>query len=231
MYSRSQRIVICLALLAGCASAAAQSAPGYCAARAAQSPSERIVCATPALFALHDQSNRLTQQALEAVQDRPSFYREQAARWNQREADCKDADCLHSWYSDNIAWLNTVVASNSGVRHTKPESRQLAEYERQVIPLRESIALAHVAAFCNLRSPAWFESLTTSYGLTKIYFQDKLGVGQDDRDIFNMHEAQADRRVLAAHPLADPKTCNTLRNSAQMTRLDELQARATANYR
>lgn len=77
----------------------------------ARSPSEKIICADPDLARQDRELGRLFARAKAAAPDPAAFQRESDARWHEREAECRDRECLQRWYAQRRGELASAPAS------------------------------------------------------------------------------------------------------------------------
>lgn len=84
--------------------------PSFDCARA-RSPSEKIICADPDLARQDRELGRLFARAKAAAPDPAAFQRESDARWHEREAECRDRECLQRWYAQRRGELASAPAS------------------------------------------------------------------------------------------------------------------------
>jgi uncharacterized protein len=83
-----------------------------------RSPTERMICVDPALSTLDDTLGRLYWKARRRVTPRREFIDDSDSKWAWREANCRDAACLQSWYATRIDELQRLLASlPGGARH------------------------------------------------------------------------------------------------------------------
>lgn len=86
-----------------------QAKPSFDCARA-RSPSEKIICADPDLARQDRELGRLFARAKAAAPDPAAFQRESDARWHEREAECRDRECLQRWYAQRRGELASAPA-------------------------------------------------------------------------------------------------------------------------
>jgi uncharacterized protein len=75
-----------------------------------RSLAEKIICNDPALSRLDDTLGRLYWKARRTVSDRRGFIADSDSKWAWREANCRDAECLGTWYAARIGELEQVIA-------------------------------------------------------------------------------------------------------------------------
>ncbi|MGF6482061.1 lysozyme inhibitor LprI family protein [Paraburkholderia sp. JPY419] len=79
-----------------------------------RSPAERMICGDSALSALDDTLGQLYWQARRRVAQRRAFIDDSDSKWAWREANCRDAACLRTWYATRIDELQRLLASLPG---------------------------------------------------------------------------------------------------------------------
>jgi hypothetical protein len=79
-----------------------------------RSPTERMICGDPALSTLDDTLGQLYWKARRRVTARRAFIDDSDSKWAWREANCRDAACLRTWYATRIDDLQRLLASLSG---------------------------------------------------------------------------------------------------------------------
>ncbi|WP_233848369.1 lysozyme inhibitor LprI family protein [Paraburkholderia sp. HD33-4] len=83
-----------------------------------RSPTERMICGDSALSTLDDTLGQLYWKARRRVAQRRAFIDDSDSKWAWREANCRDAACLRTWYATRIDELQRLLASlSSGARH------------------------------------------------------------------------------------------------------------------
>ncbi|APA84423.1 hypothetical protein BJG93_02715 [Paraburkholderia sprentiae WSM5005] len=83
-----------------------------------RSPTERMICGDAALSTLDDTLGELYWKARRRVAQRRAFIDDSDSKWAWREANCRDAACLRTWYATRIDELQRLLASwSSGARH------------------------------------------------------------------------------------------------------------------
>ncbi|MGF6813981.1 uncharacterized protein OKW33_000787 [Paraburkholderia atlantica] len=86
-----------------------------------RSPAERMICGDSALSALDDTLGQLYWNARRRVAQRRAFIDDSDSKWAWREANCRDAGCLRTWYATRIDELQRLLASlPGGARHAAP---------------------------------------------------------------------------------------------------------------
>ncbi|HYS66023.1 MAG TPA: hypothetical protein VEN30_19720 [Paraburkholderia sp.] len=76
-----------------------------------RSLAEKIICNDPALSKLDDTLGQLYWKARRRVVNRRAFLNDSDSKWVWREANCRDADCLGTWYSTRIEELRRLIES------------------------------------------------------------------------------------------------------------------------
>lgn len=66
------------------------------------SPTERMICGDSALSTLDDTLGQLYWKARRRVSQRRAFIDDSDSKWAWREANCRDATCLRTWYETRI---------------------------------------------------------------------------------------------------------------------------------
>ncbi|MBC8751068.1 uncharacterized protein OKW43_005242 [Paraburkholderia sp. WC7.3g] len=83
-----------------------------------RSPTERMICGDSALSTLDDTLGQLYWKARRRVAQRRAFIDDSDSKWAWREANCRGAACLRTWYATRIDELQRLLASlSSGARH------------------------------------------------------------------------------------------------------------------
>ena len=77
--------------------APAQAGPSFDCAKARSVP-EKLICADTELSGLDRALGRLYARARDAAPDKAAFARQNSQEWRQREAACRDRECLLRWY-------------------------------------------------------------------------------------------------------------------------------------
>ncbi|WP_027212075.1 lysozyme inhibitor LprI family protein [Burkholderia sp. WSM2232] len=75
-----------------------------------RSLTEKMICNDPALSRLDDTLGQLYWKARRRVSDRRAFITDSDSKWAWREANCRDAACLGTWYATRIDELQQVLA-------------------------------------------------------------------------------------------------------------------------
>lgn len=83
--------------------------PSFDCAKARSRP-ELLICADPELARLDRDLGRLYARARDAAPDAGAFRRQQDQAWREREANCRDRECLLGWYAQRRAQLNESLA-------------------------------------------------------------------------------------------------------------------------
>lgn len=89
-----------------------------------RSPTERMICNDPALSTLDDTLGQLYWKARRRVVNRREFLVNSDSKWAWREANCRDAACLSTWYATRIEELQRLNASLQA--DTEPALKSLA---------------------------------------------------------------------------------------------------------
>jgi uncharacterized protein len=76
-----------------------------------RSLTERMICNDPALSKLDDTLGQLYWKARRRVVDRRAFLDDSDSKWAWREANCRDAACLGTWYATRIEELQRLIDS------------------------------------------------------------------------------------------------------------------------
>jgi uncharacterized protein len=76
-----------------------------------RSLTEKMICNDPALSKLDDTLGQLYWKARRGIVDRRAFRTDSDSKWAWREANCRDADCLGTWYSTRIEELRRLLES------------------------------------------------------------------------------------------------------------------------
>lgn len=82
-----------------------------------RSLTEKMICNDPALSKLDDTLGHLYWKARRQVSDRRAFLTDSDSKWAWREANCRDAVCLGTWYATRIEELRTLI---DGMQPTTP---------------------------------------------------------------------------------------------------------------
>jgi uncharacterized protein len=80
-----------------------------------RSPTEKMICSDPALSKLDDALGQLYWKARRRVTNRRAFLTDSDSKWAWREANCRDAACLGTWYATRIEELRKLVESLQAV--------------------------------------------------------------------------------------------------------------------
>jgi uncharacterized protein len=76
-----------------------------------RSLAEQMICHDPALSKLDDTLGQLYWKARRRVIDRRAFLSDSDNKWVWREANCRDAACLGTWYATRIEELQRLIDS------------------------------------------------------------------------------------------------------------------------
>lgn len=76
-----------------------------------RSLTERMICSDPALSKLDDALGQLYWKARRRVANRRAFLTDSDSKWAWREANCRDAACLGTWYATRIEELQKLMES------------------------------------------------------------------------------------------------------------------------
>jgi len=76
-----------------------------------RSLTERMICNDPALSKLDDTLGQLYWKARRRVINRRTFLIDSDNKWAWREANCRDAACLGTWYATRIEELQRLIES------------------------------------------------------------------------------------------------------------------------
>ena len=76
-----------------------------------RSLTEKMICHDPALSKLDNTLGQLYWKARRRVTDRRAFLADSDSKWAWREANCRDAACLGTWYAARIEELRVLVES------------------------------------------------------------------------------------------------------------------------
>jgi uncharacterized protein len=76
-----------------------------------RSLTERMICNDPALSKLDDALGQLYWKARRRVIDRRAFLTDSDSKWAWREANCRDVECLGTWYATRIEELQRLIES------------------------------------------------------------------------------------------------------------------------
>jgi uncharacterized protein len=72
---------------------------------------EKMICNDPALSKLDDTLGQLYWKARRRVVKRREFLDDSDSKWAWREANCRDAACLSTWYETRIGELRELIDS------------------------------------------------------------------------------------------------------------------------
>jgi uncharacterized protein len=87
-----------------------RTSPSFNCAQA-RSTTEKLICGDEELARLDRDLGALHQRAKQAAPDRRAFQRNSDAEWQQREATCRDRECLLRWYAQRRAELSAAAAA------------------------------------------------------------------------------------------------------------------------
>lgn len=76
-----------------------------------RSLTEKMICHDPALSKLDDTLGQLYWKARRRVSNRRAFLNDSDSKWAWREANCRDAACLGTWYATRIDELRHLIDS------------------------------------------------------------------------------------------------------------------------
>jgi hypothetical protein len=76
-----------------------------------RSLTEKMICNDPTLSKLDDTLGQLYWKARRRVVDRRAFLDDSDSKWAWREANCRDAACLGTWYATRIEELQRLIDS------------------------------------------------------------------------------------------------------------------------
>jgi uncharacterized protein len=76
-----------------------------------RSLTEKMICNDPALSKFGDTLGQLYWKARRRVTDRRAFLTDSDSKWAWREANCRDAACLETWYATRIDELRKLIDS------------------------------------------------------------------------------------------------------------------------
>jgi uncharacterized protein len=76
-----------------------------------RSLTEKMICNDPALSKLDDTLGQLYWKARRRVANRRAFLTDSDSKWAWREANCRDAACLGTWYATRIEELRKLIDS------------------------------------------------------------------------------------------------------------------------
>jgi len=107
---------------------ARRSNPSFECARA-RSTTEKLICDDESLARQDRELGRLHQRAKQAAADPRAFQRESDAKWQQREDDCRDRECLQRWYAQRRAELAAAAP-----RPSRPERTAAPEPAPRAVP-------------------------------------------------------------------------------------------------
>jgi len=102
--------------------AAMQSRPSFDCAKARSVP-ENLICADAELSRLDRELGRLYARARDAAPDKAAFARQNSQEWRQREATCRDRECLLRWYGARGEQLNDILQGQLAPSTATPAAR------------------------------------------------------------------------------------------------------------
>jgi len=102
--------------------ASMQSGPSFDCAKARSVP-EKLICADAELSRFDRALGRLYARARDAAPDKAAFARQNNQEWRQREATCRDRECLVRWYGDRREQLNEVLQGQLAGSAAAPAAR------------------------------------------------------------------------------------------------------------
>lgn len=223
-----QRLLLVILASTPCLASASDSPP-FCANQP-RTRAQQVTCASPELWPLVKKEADAEKWARSQVGN-PSIDNIESGEIAWRDANCRDVACLKEWYETQIDFLPKFVSDKKANLATSPRLKEnLAAYDARFADLREQVMLAYVAQGCFLRSQAWFRSIGEAYNLTRIHYENEAKFTPYEHSTANSHDSAIDARVLTEHPFTSAATCNSLRNSPTMDRLDALQRQATGGY-
>lgn len=79
----------------------------------ARSPTEKMICADEELAQMDRDLGRLHSRARAAAPDQRDFQRRSDREWSEREATCRDRDCLRRWYSERRQELSGEIGGEA----------------------------------------------------------------------------------------------------------------------
>lgn len=85
-----------------------------------RSATEQLICHNSDLSKLDDELGKLYWKARRTVADKRSFRADSDAKWTWREANCKDATCLTTWYASRIGELQQLVDDLQSISKPSP---------------------------------------------------------------------------------------------------------------
>nr|WKF56507.1 hypothetical protein HUO10_000965 [Paraburkholderia busanensis] len=83
-----------------------------------RSSTEQMICHDPALSALDDTLGQLYWKARRRAVNRRAFIVDSDSKWAWREANCRDAACLQTWYATRIEELRRASEGAAEVANT-----------------------------------------------------------------------------------------------------------------
>ncbi|MFM0238105.1 lysozyme inhibitor LprI family protein [Paraburkholderia phytofirmans] len=108
-----------------------------------RSLTEKMICNDPALSKLDDTLGQLYWKARRRVSNRRAFLTDSDSKWAWREANCRDAACLGTWYATRIEELQTLIEGMQ--TGTPPPSATPVDPDMRRRPLTAPKQLTEVA--------------------------------------------------------------------------------------
>jgi hypothetical protein len=105
-----------------------------------RSLTEQMICNDSALSKLDDTLGRLYWKARRRVIDRRAFLDDSDSKWAWREANCRDAACLGTWYATRIGELQRLIESMQTGTPLAPSPAPLIPAEPDSRPKRQMAA-------------------------------------------------------------------------------------------
>ena len=102
--------------------AAIQAGPSFDCAKARSVP-EKLICADAELSRLDRELGRLYARARDAAPNKAAFARHNTQQWRQREATCRDRECLLRWYGARGEQLKGVLQGQLAPSTAAPAAR------------------------------------------------------------------------------------------------------------
>ncbi|MFM0500553.1 lysozyme inhibitor LprI family protein [Paraburkholderia caffeinilytica] len=98
-----------------------------------RSLTERMICNDPALSKLDDTLGQLYWKARRQVINRRAFLTDSDSKWAWREANCRDAACLGTWYATRIEELQRLIESMRTGTADAPDAPGEADTRRKAV--------------------------------------------------------------------------------------------------
>ncbi|RKE35169.1 hypothetical protein B0G76_1227 [Paraburkholderia sp. BL23I1N1] len=98
-----------------------------------RSLTERMICNDPALSKLDDTLGQLYWKARRRVINRRAFLTDSDSKWAWREANCRDAACLGTWYATRIEELQRLIESMRTGTVERPDGRAEPDPQRKAV--------------------------------------------------------------------------------------------------